>query len=261
MNNGKLKDTIISWSGVVLIILLWQLGASAGLINVGILSSPLRVAGEFVAQFGDGSIFPHIGISLFRVGVGFVIGAGLGLLLGLAMGYFTLTRQILNPIIEILRPIPPLAWIPLAIIWFGIGENSKLFLLALAAFFPIVVNTTKGVRNIDIELLQAALSYDVSRSRMLTHVALPAAMPDIATGLRVGWSLSFAVLVAAEMIAAESGLGFLIVEAMNIGDFDRVVFGILAIGILSVVTDFIWLLVINRYLLFWLPSADGERGA
>ncbi len=257
---GARRETLIQFAAVIGFFVLWQVGAATGWVNRDIFASPADLGRIAITQLSGGALFVHIGVSLLRVLAGFAIGAGLAVFVGLAMGSSERIRVILNPIVEILRPIPPLAWIPLAIIWFGIEESSKVFLIAVTAFFPVVVNTYKGVAGIDRTLLRAARSFDVPASRMLTRVALPAAMPDITTGLRIGWSLSFAVLVAAEMIAANSGLGFLITDAMNQGRFDVVVFGIVLIGSISVATDAIWRKVIDRYLLFWHRGIEAAGG-
>ncbi|GJL84124.1 MAG: taurine ABC transporter permease [marine bacterium B5-7] len=259
-DTSKSRDYLISISAVILFLVVWQLAATAGVINRNILASPFDLAILGAQQVVDGTIFRHTLVSLSRVISGFTIGAVLAIILGLAMGNSERFRIIINPIVEVLRPIPPLAWIPLAIIWFGIGETSKIFLIALTSFFPIVVNTFKGVTGLDRTLLRAARSFDVTPRKMLWQVALPAAMPDISTGLRVGWSLALAVLVAAEMIAAKSGLGFLITEAMNLGRFDMVVFGIVVIGIVSVATDALLRAFIGRYLLFWHRGLDSAGG-
>lgn len=253
-------QSILPIVSILLFVGLWQTAATLGWVNRNILASPLDLAVIGGGMMADGSIFKHCAISLARVLVGFSVGALAGILVGLGMGQIERVRIILNPLVEVLRPIPPLAWIPLAIIWFGIGEQSKIFLIAVTAFFPIVVNSYKGVVSMDPTLLRAAQAFDVTHRKMLVQVTLPAAMPDIATGLRVGWSLSFAVLVAAEMIAAKSGLGFLVTDAMNLGRFDVVVFGIVVIGLLSVATDYVMRLLIAKYLLFWHRGLENAGG-
>ena len=257
--SGGTRD-LVPLFAMIAVMLLWQVAASTGWINRAVLASPSEVLAIAVVQVTDGSLFLHCGVSFARVLGGFALGATLGVALGVTMGRIETFRRAVNPIVEIMRPIPPLAWIPLAIIWFGIGEASKVFLIAVTVFFPVVVNTYKGVAHIDPVLIRAARALDARLGAVLIHVALPAAMPDIATGLRVGWSLSWAVLVAAEMLAAKSGLGFLVTEAMNLGRFDRVVFGIIVIGIVSVASDFVLRAIIDRYLLSWHQGADKARG-
>jgi ABC-type nitrate/sulfonate/bicarbonate transport system permease component len=141
--------------------------------------------------------------------------------------------------IEILRPIPPLAWIPIALIWFGLGESSKVFIIFLGAFFPIITNTYKGMATIDPMLIRAAQTMGVRGLKMLAQIAIPAALPDIAIGIRVGWSLSFGSLVAAEILAAQEGLGYMIMYARELGEINVIVYGIILIGVLNLATDFL----------------------
>ncbi len=255
---GRARD-MVPLLAIAAILLCWQVAASNGWINRTVLASPSEVLAIAIAQVADGSLALHCGVSFARVLAGFTLGATLGVALGVVMGRIEIFRSAINPIVEIMRPIPPLAWIPLAIIWFGIGEASKVFLIAVTVFFPVVVNTFKGVTQIDPVVIRAARTLDARVGAVLVQVALPAATPDIATGLRVGWSLSWAVLVAAEMLAAKSGLGFLVTEAMNVGRFDRVAFGIIVIGAVSVISDFILRAIIDRYLLSWHQGADKAR--
>jgi ABC-type nitrate/sulfonate/bicarbonate transport system permease component len=154
-------------------------------------------------------------------------------------------------VLELLRPIPPLAWIPMAIVWFGLGEPSKVFVIFLGAFFPVLTNTWRGIVGIDPMLLRAAQTMDVNGPRLLFRVALPAALPDIATGLRVGWGLSFGVLVAAELIAAEAGLGFMIMNARQFGEVGIIMCGIGLIGVLNIATDLMLAAIIRRRLGRW----------
>lgn len=246
--SGALADRAISLASVIVVILLWQIGADVGWIDVKVLSSPARLLEVGREQSANGLILQHAWISILRVVSGFLLGAISSISLGLVLGHFRQAYKTFNPIFELIRPVPPLAWIPLAIIWFGIGEMSKVFLIAITAFFPMFVNTVKGVQNIDPNLFRAASSFDTGRLATLREVAFPAAMPDIATGIRISWSLSFAVLIAAEMIAANTGLGSFIITGMSLGDFDDVVFGIVLIGLLSVVTDFFWRVLFDRQL-------------
>jgi ABC-type nitrate/sulfonate/bicarbonate transport system permease component len=160
-----------------------------------------------------------------------------------------------RPLIELLRPIPPLAWIPLAIIWFGLGEPSKFFIIFLGAFFPVVTAAYYGVKSVDPVLIRAAQTLGYSGAELLRRVILPASSPDLATGLRIGWGLSFGVLVAAELIAADRGLGFMIMNARNTGQsVSVIVVGILLIGALNLVTDAAIGGAIQRWIARWHGS-------
>jgi ABC-type nitrate/sulfonate/bicarbonate transport system permease component len=179
----------------------------------------------------------HVGVSLSRIVLGFALGAAAGIALGIASGWYGWLGRIVRPIVDLLRPIPPLAWIPIAIVWFGLGEPSKWFVIFLGAFFPIFTNAYRGMASIPPVLLRAARTMDVDGAALLFKVAIPAALPDIATGLRVGFGLSFGTLVAAELIAANRGMGYLVMESRQIGDLGVAVFGILLIGVVSLASD------------------------
>jgi ABC-type nitrate/sulfonate/bicarbonate transport system permease component len=179
----------------------------------------------------------HVAISLGRVLAGFALGATLGIALGIAAGWYRAVALLCRPFVEILRPIPPLAWIPVAIVWFGLGEPSKIFVIFLGTFFPVFTAAARGMAAIPPVILRAARSMDVDGLRLLARVAVPAAMPDIATGLRIGFGLGFGVLVAAELIAAERGMGHLVMEARQLGQLGVSVFGILLIGVVNLIAD------------------------
>ena len=182
-----------------------------------------------------------IGISLGRILAGFADGwkRRAGVAIGLLCGSSRLFNALTIPFIEFLRPIPPLAWIPIAIIWFGLGETSKIFVVFLGAFFPIFTGAWRGMRLVPPVLLQAAQTMDVRGLRLFVKVILPAALPDIVTGLRVGFGLSFGILVAAELIAADYGMGHLVMEAsVNFGQLGVSFFGIFLIGIINLLIDY-----------------------
>jgi len=209
----------------------------SGLVPDAVLPGPGKVLDALREEINDGRLAGHLSASGSRLFIGFFVGAVTGALLGLVIGMFRVARSALLPVVEILRPIPPLAWVPLALIWLGIGESSKIFLIALTVCFPVLIATMKGVQQIDPVLLRAARSMDTASGVMLFRVVLPATIPDLLTGLRLGWTLGITILVGAEMIAASSGLGFLIMNGMNSGRFDQVILGILLLGVFSVATD------------------------
>ena len=179
----------------------------------------------------------HVGTSLSRIAGGFALGAAAAIALGVAAGWYAWLGRLVRPVVDLLRPIPPLAWIPIAIVWFGLGEPSKWFVIFLGAFFPIFTNAYRGMTSIPPVLLRAARTMDVDGVALLFKVALPAALPDIATGLRVGFGLSFGTLVAAELIAADRGMGYLVMQSRQIGELGVAVFGILLIGVVSLASD------------------------
>lgn len=241
---------------VVLIFLVWKITLASKLVPETVLPAPSMVLSLFWQELNSGKLLEYIKISGLRLISGFLIGSFVGVLTGAALGSYRVLRLMFMPICETLRPIPPLAWIPLALIWFGIGEESKIFLIALTSFFPVFITTLKGVQQIDFNLLRAARSLDVSHRQMFFLVTLPAALPDIVTGLRLGWSIGLVALVGAEMIASTSGLGYLIMNGMNRGRFDEVILGILVIGAISIITDMAFIQFTKTRLLRWHNGLD-----
>jgi NitT/TauT family transport system permease protein len=229
-----------SWGiiGVLLVFGSWEAAGRLGLINPLFLPAPSRALAATLARIPPAELAGNVAASLVRILWGFSLGAILGISLGVALGWYRRLDTLFRPLIDLLRPIPPLAWIPIAIVWFGLGEPSKVFVIFLGAFFPVWTNTYKGMTTIDPILLRAAQTMGYRGTSLLFRVAVPAIMPDIATGVRVGWGLSFGVLVAAELIAAESGMGFMIMQARQLGEIGIVIFGIILIGVTNLATDY-----------------------
>jgi ABC-type nitrate/sulfonate/bicarbonate transport system permease component len=200
-----------------------------------------------------------IAISLLRSLQGFLIAAVAGVLLGCLSGSSRLAENVIDPVLEVLRPIPPLAFLPIFIIWFGLGELSKVLMIAFAAFFVIYVNTYQGVRYADPTLMRAALSLGAGRRHAFFTISLPAAMPEIFTGLRLGMGMAFFVLVAAELIAADSGMGFRIQEARWQFRVDRMFFGAALIGVIGFAL-FAGLRRLENRLLAWKPKREAVGG-
>ncbi len=223
--------------GAVLVLALWELAARFVWRDPQVLPAPTQAIVTALAVLTPAELIEHVGASMWRICAGFALGAVAGVGLGVAAGWYPGLARLVRPIVEILRPIPPLAWIPLAIVWFGLGESSKIFVIFLGAFFPIFTNAWHGLRSIPPVLLSAARTMDVDGPALLWKVALPAALPDIATGLRVGFGLSFGILVAAELIAAERGLGFLVMHSRQLGQLGVAVFAILLIGVVTLAAD------------------------
>jgi ABC-type nitrate/sulfonate/bicarbonate transport system permease component len=185
------------------------------LFNPIFLPGPWLVLGNVLEMAVRGQLWVHVAATLERVALGFGAGAALGVGLGLAAGHFTPIRHVVEPLVELLRPIPPLAMLPMFIVWVGIGETSKVGFITYATFFPIFLTTITGVRQIDPLLLRAAQSLGARGVGLFTRVILPAALPDILTGLRLGVALAFFVIVISEFIGAEHGLGYLINDGRN----------------------------------------------
>jgi len=198
---------------------LWSV--AAGIVEIGKLFNPIFlpgpwvVIGKIVGLGVDGQLWTHVGATLQRVALGFTSGAVLALLLGLAAGHVRAVRNLVEPVVELLRPIPPLAMLPLFIVWVGIGESSKVGFITYATFFPMFLTTVHAVSQIDPRLLLAARSLGARPRQVFFLVILPAALPEILTGIRLGVALSFFVIVISEFIAAEAGLGYLINDGRN----------------------------------------------
>ena len=223
--------------GVVGFLALWEMAARFVWRDAQVLPSPTQALVAAARHMTLGQLAAHVGISLSRIAGGFALGAAGGIAFGIAAGWYTWLARIVRPVVDLLRPIPPLAWIPIAIVWFGLGEPSKWFVIFLGAFFPVFTNAYRGMVSIPPVLLRAARTMDVDGIALLFRVAVPAALPDIATGLRVGFGLSFGTLVAAELIAADRGMGYIVMRSRELGDLGVAVFGILLIGVVSLASD------------------------
>ena len=238
--------------GTAAAVAIWEICARTGVIDPGLFPSPSLAIREAAGRLTMDTVADNLMWSLMRVFSGFVLGAIAGAAIGIAAGWYRGFGTVVRPIIELLRPIPPLAWIPLAIIWFGLGEPSKFFIIFLGAFFPVVTAAYQGMRSIDPVLLRAAQTMGLSGLPLLLRVAVPAAAPDLATGVRIGWGLSFGVLVAAELVAADRGLGYMIINERNTGgSVGVIIVGILLIGALNLLTDAALGLAIKRWIGRW----------
>jgi len=234
----NLKSILLRTIGIAVIIITWEI---ISILNIfpWIFLPPLEdVLIEFLGMILRGDIFIDAGYSLLRVGLGFIVALGIAIPLGVIIGWFPLAFKIFDPLIEITRPIPPLAWTGLALLWFGIGLSSSVFLVFLGAFFPILLNTIAGVKGIDKKFIEAAHILGANEKQVLTKVVIPGSLPSIFTGIRIGMGVGWMVVVAAEMIAARHGLGSLIIISTNIGRTDRVLVGMIAIGILGLIIDY-----------------------
>jgi NitT/TauT family transport system permease protein len=203
-----------------------------------IFPTPWQVVTGTYELVEQGTLWTHIGASLFRVGTGFFLAVAIGVPLGLLMGWVAGAFTTLNPIVQMLRPISPIAWIPLSILWFGVGDLSPIFLIFLSSVFPIVVQTAAGVHTIERQYLRAAENFGVTRFKLFFHVVIPAVLPQIIIAMRVSLGVAWLVVVAAEMIALRSGLGYLIIDSRNAGNrYDLVIAGMVIIGLTGLLLD------------------------
>ena len=251
----------------LLLIAIWQMVAQWGWVNPQILPSPWAVLvrwyqyllpltefnpaeESYMSWIFSGELLHDLFASFYRVVVGFLIGFILALPLGLLMGASRHIYDYFNPMLQVLRPIPPIAFIPLSILWFGLGNPPAIFLISLGAFFPVLVNTIVGVRAVDSIYIRAAQNLGADRYTMFRHVMLPAAMPYILSGVRIGIGTGFICVIVAEMIAVNNGLGYRILEAREFFWSDKIIAGMLTIGLLGLLID-TGVNKLNNYLLRW----------
>ncbi len=217
---------------------------SVVLTHTRIFPSPLDVARGLTELLRRGLLWSYMYDSLYRVGVGYSAAAILGVPLGIILGWYELAAISANPVIQMMRPISPLAWMPLSIIWFGVSDLAPIFLIFLGAFFPIVVSTMNSVRNVPPMFVQAGRNFGLTPAALFRRVIFPAILPRVLTGLRIALGIAWLVLVAAEMIAVNSGLGYLIIDSRNAGKrYDLVVAGMLLIGVTGLGLD----LIVRRF--------------
>jgi NitT/TauT family transport system permease protein len=216
---------------------IWELLTVAGVWSPAAFPGPGKVLASLWELLRTGVLVKHAVASLFRVTLGFYLAVGLGLPLGMLLGQWRSGREALNSLIQFLRPISPLAWIPLAMLWFGIGDKPAIFLIFLSSFFPLVVSTIVAVRQINSTYFRVASNFGLSPWERVTHVVVPAILPAILPALRISLGIAWLVVVAAEMIAVKSGLGYLILDARNALRMDIVVAAMVAIGLIGVVLD------------------------
>ena len=213
----------------------WAVVAASGSV---VFPTPWQVVAATVELVRDGSLWEHIGASLFRVGTGFLLAVVMAVPLGLWMGWVRGAYFTLNPLFQMLRPISPIAWIPIAILWFGVGNVSPIFLIFISSVFPMIVQTIAGVHTIEQRYLRAAANFGVSRRTLFRHVVIPAVLPQVIVGMRIGLGVAWLVVVAAEMIALHSGLGYLIIDSRNAGNrYDLVIAGMIIIGLIGLLLD------------------------
>jgi taurine transport system permease protein len=232
----------------------WWAVTAAGLIEPLFLPSPQAIARKgwilLTQGYMDASLWQHLGASLGRIGLALLAAVLSAIPLGIAIGRNRIARGIFDPLIEFYRPIPPLAYLPLIVIWCGIGELSKVLLIFLAIFAPIAIATATGVRNVDPARLRAAQSLGANQAQLIRHVILPSALPDILTGVRIGLGVGWSTLVAAELVAATRGLGFMVQSAAQFLVTDVVILGILVIALIAFALE-LGLRALQRKLVPW----------
>ena len=257
--SGLRRQLMLGLAGVLAFLALWEIAPRmVPGINTKMFPPPSHVAGVFYDMaVRTGDIWPHVGASLQRALWGFLLGAAAGIAAGVLTGRILVLRHLTDPVLHGLRAIPAIAIVPLAIVWFGLGDLSKVMLIAWGAFFPVWINTFFGVRDIPAVYLRSAATLGAGRWATLTQVALPAALPFVFAGLRHATSVSFVVLVAAELVGAEKGLGFLISFAHLVFRVDIMFVGLIFLGGIGFLADQLFAVLLNR--LFPWYGAEARR--
>jgi sulfonate transport system permease protein len=244
---------LLPWVLPVLLLVGWQAAVQSGLLSTRVLPALTDVAAAAAKLIRSGELFEHMGVSFARAAAGFVIGGSLGFGLGLLNGISPTAARLLDSSLQMIRNVPHLALIPLVILWFGIDEEAKLFLVALGVFFPIYLNTYHGVRTVDANLVEMARVYGLRDIALFREVILPGALPSILVGFRYALGIMWLTLIVAETIAAQSGIGYMAMQAREFMQTDVVVLSILIYAVLGKLADSIarWL---ERTFLAWNPA-------
>jgi sulfonate transport system permease protein len=243
MKKENTASALLNIAIPLLIIVLWLWAGYLGKINEALLPSLPKTLQTAVELIVSGKLWGDIVVSLGRVLKGFAIGAGLGIVIGTLMGLNKTIYRLLNSVVSILRPIPMMALIPLFILWLGIGETCKVSLIALGSFWSVLLNTIHGIHSVDPKLLEVAKVLEKDRKTVLLQIYLPSALPAIITGLRLGMGVAWSCVVAAEMLAASSGVGYMLMFARTMSQPDRLMVGVFAIGLIGLVIDKLMLYV------------------
>ncbi|NQX48559.1 ABC transporter permease [Paenibacillus tritici] len=238
------------------VLILWQMLSHYGMISAMLFPAPYTIAQSFITLASSGELWINLRVSALRTLSGFLLGGGLGLLLGIVVGLFRRSEKLLDPSLQMIRMIPSLAVVPLFILWFGIGEESKVLLIAKSAFFPLYIHTFMGIRGTDNKLFEVARVLGFSRRQQILRLVLPAAVPNIMLGVRLSLGLAWLGLVVAELIASTSGIGYMMSDARQFADTPVVFVGIIVFAAAGLLTDTMVRLV-ERRLLRWQDSYQG----
>lgn len=249
----QLGQRLLPWVFPILLMVFWQIASVSGLLESRILPAPTAVVAAFWELLTSGELWKHVKVSAGRALVGLLIGGGLGLFLGLLNGSSKIASTLLDTTLQMIRNIPALALIPLVILWFGIDESAKLFLVAIGVFFPIYINTYHGIRSVDPQLIEMGQSYGLTRWQLYKDIILPGALPSILVGLRFALGLVWVLLIVAETISAQAGIGYMTMNAREFLQTDVVLVGILLYALLGKLAD-VLAVSLEKYLLRWHPG-------
>ncbi|MBG9495904.1 MULTISPECIES: ABC transporter permease [Bacillus] len=243
----------------VIILIIWQLAGVFGLVSKTVLPTPLDIFLAFQELIKTGELFGHLSISVFRAAAGFIIGGGLGIILGTIVGFSTRIEQYLDPSVQMLRTVPHLAVAPLFVLWFGFGETSKVLLIADGAFFPLYVNAFLGIRGVDSKLFDVARVLEFSKRKLITKLILPSALPNLLLGARLSLGVAWVSLVVAELMGSTEGIGYMIMDARQFSNTDIVFVGIIIFAFVGKFSDSLVRLLEVKFLR-WRDNFKGETG-
>jgi len=252
-----MRAHVTRFSCIITIILLWQLLALFGSLNTKILPPPIHLLNTIKEMALSGEIWLHILFSLKRVIIGFTFGLIAGIFVGVLLGVSKKMENQLNLVIELLRPVPPIAWIPIAILWFGIGDKPAYFIVAVGSFFPVFINTFKGIRFVNPAYIRAANCLGADKKLLMTDILLPSALPYIITGLRIGIGIAWTSVIAAELVGAQSGLGYMIQLNRILLQTDKIIVGMAMIGCIGYLMN-MGLLILEKKVLIWIEVSNDE---
>jgi len=250
---NRLRGALIPWLLPISILAAWEIAARVGWLSSRILPEPFAVLKAGVALAATGELWQHVKVSSLRALTGFAIGGGLGLLLGLLTGSFRKVEIALDTTLQMIRNIPPLALIPLVILWFGIDETAKLFLISLGVFFSVYINTFHGIRSVDPALIEMGRSYGLKGWSLYREVILPGALSSILVGVRYALGFMWVILIVAETISAQAGIGYMTMNAREFLQTDVVLLGILLYAVLGKLAD-VAARLLERHWLKWNNS-------
>jgi sulfonate transport system permease protein len=249
---------VISWIAPLVLLVSWEALARAGWLSPQVLPAPSKVLRTAFKLAMSGSLLDDLGISMLRAAAGFAIGGGIGFALGTLVGFSRVAEALIDRSVQMIRAIPFLALLPLVIVWFGVGEAQKIFLVSLGVAFPIYINTTLGIRQVDPKLLELGRVQGLGTWQLISRIILPGALPSILTGVRYSLATAWLALVVAETIGAQSGLGFLAMDAREFLRTDVIVLTIVIYALIGVAADSIARLL-ERRLLAWHPNYGGGK--
>ena len=262
MKNG-LQRYVQGGAGLLLFLVAWHVASTTGLFgridpeySLLLLPTPETVLKAILETAADGSLWGNVSVSIVRVAIGFVLAVLIGIPLGLAMALSPLCNNFAEPFVRLFSPIPGIAWVPLAILWFGLGDKAAIFIITLGSIFPIVINTIQGVRHVDAHLVDAARMMGAGRRQILRRVMLPSVIPYLVTGFRLGLGFAWRVVIAAEMVGVPKGIGYLLNVGRSTGRTDITIVTMVTLGVLMLVVEELIFAPLENRTRFWRRSVS-----